>query len=141
MPAEQELWATANDQLKHGSVAVTGDWLYHRLNLVAELLAEVPAGIRGPRLIWRTDKQSVKTCAVDRQLEIGRNPRCDIVADDGKLSRRHCAIAPVRGGFVLRDLSSTNGTRVNSIKTSGQLLRSGDVIEAGSLTIAFVMMV
>ena len=46
-------------------------------------------------------------------LLIGRNPECALVLDDDYASGRHCRIYPDptnRGGWVVEDLGSTNGT-------------------------------
>ena len=139
MPANLELWITANDALKHDAGAATADRLYRRLKLVATLLDEVPNEAKGPRLIWRKQSGGVETMAVDRLLVIGRDPKCDLVLDEPKVSRRHCTVTPAGRGFALNDLGSTNGTKVNSALVQGHALQNGDVIEVGRQAIAFVL--
>lgn len=41
---------------------------------------------------------------------IGSGDSCDIRIDDSKVSRRHCAVSKVPGGFLVVDLQSRNGT-------------------------------
>src|SRR6266545_4416117 len=41
---------------------------------------------------------------------IGRDPGCQLRVDDPKVSRRHAEVAWTEGGWVLRDLGSSNGT-------------------------------
>jgi predicted component of type VI protein secretion system len=69
---------------------------------------------------------------------IGRSRECDIVLDDAGASRRHAEIRPDSAGWVLRDLASTNGVRVNGRAIHGvQPLRQGDRVEIGSTEIVF----
>lgn len=63
-----------------------------------------------------------------RRIIIGRDDSCDIVVHGNSVSRRHASIAPVAGGFMLRD-ESANGTLVNGVRVVGTyLLGNGDVI-------------
>ncbi|MGH2903520.1 MAG: FhaA domain-containing protein [Solirubrobacteraceae bacterium] len=69
---------------------------------------------------------------------IGRSRECEIVLDDAGASRRHAEIRPDATGWVLRDLASTNGVRVNGHAIHGaQPLRPGDRVEIGSTEIVF----
>ena len=54
--------------------------------------------------------------AASTSSSIGRLPECDITLDDPNVSRRHAEIRPRGDGFVLVDLGSTNGTRVNGVR-------------------------
>lgn len=66
---------------------------------------------------------------------LGRDPACDIVLADGRVSRRHARIAP-RGGFlVLSDLGSTNGTFLRDEQVTEVTLGVGDVIVLGDTTV------
>jgi pSer/pThr/pTyr-binding forkhead associated (FHA) protein len=63
-----------------------------------------------------------------RRISIGRDDSCDVIVHGNSVSRRHATIAPVAGGFLLRD-ESANGTLVNGIKVVGTyLLANGDVV-------------
>jgi type II secretory ATPase GspE/PulE/Tfp pilus assembly ATPase PilB-like protein/pSer/pThr/pTyr-binding forkhead associated (FHA) protein len=67
------------------------------------------------------------------RIVIGRNPDCDIPIIDERASRRHCAIqSDGRGGWVVRDLGSRNGTKVNDKRVEEAPLKPGDVIKVGS---------
>lgn len=63
-------------------------------------------------------------------LLIGRGSECDVVlANSRKVSRKHCCIAQVDHKYVLRDLSSMNGVRVNGKKVQRESeLQVGDEI-------------
>ena len=63
-----------------------------------------------------------------RRISIGRDDSCDVIVRGNSVSRRHATIAPVAGGFLLRD-ESANGTMVNGIRIVGTyLLANGDVV-------------
>lgn len=63
---------------------------------------------------------------------IGRHPDCDIVlTENRKVSRRHCCIAQVNDRFVIRDLGSMNGIRVNDEEVVEAVLREGDKVLIG----------
>lgn len=69
-------------------------------------------------------------------ITIGRNSENDVVIVDNLVSRRHCQIQRVANGWVISDLGSANGTRVNEQRiTTPTLLRPGDSIRVGQTTL------
>jgi pSer/pThr/pTyr-binding forkhead associated (FHA) protein len=74
----------------------------------------------------------------DRQVMIGRSRKNDIPINDGLLSRKHCSIVPVAGGYRLLDLKSSNGTYLNGEKIDKVDLSSDDIIEIGQSVIVFM---
>ena len=72
---------------------------------------------------------------LDKSLTIGRSPDCDISLHDIQLSRHHCRLERTRDGWLLTDLGSKNGVRVNGQLVQDQPLRFGDRIKlAGSVS-------
>jgi hypothetical protein len=71
---------------------------------------------------------------------IGRMPECGVVLSDPNVSRRHAEVLRVNEAFMVRDLGSTNGTKVNGAPVREQYLQSGDNITVGSTTIVFEML-
>ena len=69
---------------------------------------------------------------------IGREG-ADIPLQDDKVSRKHAEIGLYGpGGLVLRDLASTNGTRLNGKRIYEKAkLASGDLIQVGDTAIRF----
>ena len=70
-----------------------------------------------------------------RPITLGRRPDNDVVVNEGTVSRRHALVMETPEGFVVRDLSSTNGTFVNRSKIGSKehILKHGDSIRlAGS---------
>ena len=65
---------------------------------------------------------------------IGRDSRCDLAIDHMTVSRIHARLERTPESWVLKDLSSTNGTRVNGWRVRGQVsVRAGDVVRFGDV--------
>jgi hypothetical protein len=74
----------------------------------------------------------------DTGLVVGRLPDCQVVVADGNVSRRHAEIKQVDGRYVVSDLGSTNGTKVNGQQIVGaRPLETGDVVTVGSTALRF----
>jgi hypothetical protein len=68
---------------------------------------------------------------------IGRLPECDITLADPSVSRRHARVAQEGDQWVVVDLGSTNGLRVNGTPQNSAPLRDGDRLELGAVRLAF----
>jgi pSer/pThr/pTyr-binding forkhead associated (FHA) protein len=66
------------------------------------------------------------------QLLLGRHGECDVVLEHLSVSRRHARLSFRDGRWVLRDLDSTNGTRVNGRRVVRCRLEPGDRLRLGS---------
>jgi len=62
---------------------------------------------------------------------VGRKEDCDLRLDHKSVSKLHCVIVKSDGLVLVRDLGSTNGTRVN-----GQRVRRAALLPNDKLTIA-----
>jgi len=71
-------------------------------------------------------------------ITIGRHPDCDVVLNDQAVSRQHAEVRREDADFVLIDLGSLNGTKVNGagVKSPRQL-HDGDTITIGAHTLRF----
>ena len=70
-------------------------------------------------------------------VTIGRLPSCGITVSDPNASRHHAEIRPAGDGYILVDLDSTNGTKVNGTTVHERRLVDGDVISVGSTKLRF----
>jgi hypothetical protein len=69
---------------------------------------------------------------------LGRSRDADITIDDPNVSRRHAEVRPSGGSWIVNDLGSTNGIKVNGRRVRGpQSLKQGDVIELGTTHVTF----
>lgn len=66
---------------------------------------------------------------------IGRRDSNDCVLQDESVSGTHCEIEKDDSGFILRDLGSTNGTKVNNEEIKEQRIFRNDVIMVGDVTL------
>lgn len=74
--------------------------------------------------------------ATDRTA-IGRNSTNILVFENETISGRHCVIEREGKKFKLRDLGSTNGTRVNSREIEEAELKPKDLVQIGSMEFLF----
>ncbi|QDV32660.1 FHA domain-containing protein [Tautonia plasticadhaerens] len=62
---------------------------------------------------------------------VGRHAHCDVRLDSSRVSRRHCCLVLEGDHLVVRDLESTNGTRVNGDLVSVSRMVPGDELSIG----------
>ena len=83
---------------------------------------------------------------LDKQVHaIGRHPKSDIFLDDVAVSSQHAVIEACENSyfdgycdFILRDLSSTNGTYINDERITEQKLSNGDLVRIAWYTFRFI---
>jgi len=79
-----------------------------------------------------------KSVDVDRpRLRIGTGPANDLVLSDRSVSRLHAEIELGPEGFRLRDLGSTNGTRVGGLRVIDAFLEPGAKLRLGATEVRF----
>jgi hypothetical protein len=119
-PVEVEL--VVDDHLRTGTFELTGR------------MREGPGGGGAGSLLLPNNDRYVLG---DHSIVLGRLPECDITIMDSNVSRRHAEIQPRGDGFVIVDLGSTNGTRVNGVRVSERELRDGDEVAVGNTRMVF----
>jgi len=97
-------------------------------------LGKGPGGV-GPGSLVLSDGQRFVLDA--ETVRIGRHPDSEVLLADPKASRHHAEIRPHGDAFVLRDLGSTNGTRVNGLVVGEHVLCDGDDLAFGSTHVRF----
>jgi len=71
-------------------------------------------------------------------MSIGRSGDNDLVLDDDGVSRHHCRIVFSGGRWLVEDLNSTNGVRVNGRQITGSVeIHSGDRLGISNLVLLF----
>jgi pSer/pThr/pTyr-binding forkhead associated (FHA) protein len=87
-----------------------------------------------PKLILTTESQGkVAYEFAERSITIGRAPDNMIVVDDSSVSSRHAQLELAGETYRLKDLESTNGTKVNGVPITETLLRFEDRIRFGAI--------
>ncbi len=74
----------------------------------------------------------------DKGVVLGRAEEADVVLADPKVSSRHLRLRPVDGGWVIRDLDSTQGTRRAGKRILRAAVKEGDVFEIGASWVTFL---
>lgn len=90
------------------------------------------------RLLVKFEGESREVELADPVVTLGRSSENLVALADKKASRKHAKIEKTDAGYVLTDLESGNGTRVNGKDVKTYVLAKGDEIQIG-LTSLFVL--
>jgi hypothetical protein len=99
-----------------------------------DVVAEIAEGNRVGSLVLSDGR---RLALGEEPVVLGRLPDCQIVITDPKASRRHAEVRPAGHGFVVADLNSTNGTKLNGAEIREQPLHDGDRIGIGATIVRF----
>jgi pSer/pThr/pTyr-binding forkhead associated (FHA) protein len=132
--APQNIWQCTQEILKYASEE---NILRQRVKRKAKLASGQPVKesswqLRSPL----SDAESVVFNIVEAVSITGRDNACDLVLPLPHISRKHLVLTPQSDGLRLRDLDSTNGTRVN-----GELVQEAVLYHGDTLTIAGLIFV
>ncbi len=70
------------------------------------------------------------------KLRVGKAEDNDLILADDTVSRHHCELTRANDGVHVRDLGSTNGTRVQGARVSEAIVQPGTVLKVGEIEIA-----
>ena len=115
-------------ELERDDGLVTGEFL------VASQMLEAPGGAAVGALVLPGGK---RVPVGEDPVTLGRLPECDVVLSDPNVSRRHAEVRRRGNDFIVVDLGSTNGTRVNGAGVRERRLNDGDDIGLGGTVIRF----
>jgi hypothetical protein len=109
--------------------------VYSTAKRIAEPLAEATEARRG-RAQLRYEGRA--TVLGGSGVTLGRSRECDVVVSDENASRKHAQVCPSGSQWIVRDLGSTNGVKVNGQRIrDARPLRDGDTIQIGLSEITF----
>ncbi len=74
----------------------------------------------------------------DKPLTVGRHSSNVIVLADQRASRYHCVVETTPEGLTVRDLDSSNGTKVNGRLVKSSRIGDGDVVQVGGTALKVV---
>jgi FhaA, N-terminal domain/FHA domain len=100
----------------------------------ARPLAPPPQAPAGRALLVGEGKRTVLSGS---RVLIGRSRDCDLTLDDPNVSRRHAELRNEDGHWLVADLGSTNGVKVNGRRVEEQLLQPGDELALGLARLQF----
>lgn len=84
------------------------------------------------------DGERVREVLLVGAVTVGRSSTCEISAADPRLSRVHAVFDVVGADVIVRDLESSNGTRVNGETITKHRLVAGDTVEVGPFKLQLV---
>jgi pSer/pThr/pTyr-binding forkhead associated (FHA) protein len=93
----------------------------------------------GAKLVWERKDGSRVDFVLNRDVMlVGRDEEADIQVDEPLVSRAHARIERRGTAYVVRDLGSTNLTRVNGEVVAERELRDGDELRFARACCRFV---
>lgn len=97
--------------------------------------------VSGSLVILNGDFEGMRYELSSDETLIGRNPTTDITLLDEGISREHTMIMydEVDSDYVIEDLQSTNGTKVNGKRVRSAALMDGDEIQIGHTRFRFLL--
>lgn len=104
---------------------------------IATLKQRVEAGGNGAMVIVQWDDRMDPFWSTP--VSIGREHSSGVVLEDNAVSLRHAAIDQRDGGFLVRDVGSSNGVYVNRKRIVEHRVMDGDIISIGSHTMVVVL--
>ncbi len=95
----------------------------------------------GSLVILNGDFEGMRYELTSDETLIGRNPTTDITLLDEGISREHTMVLydESDGEYVIEDLQSTNGTKVNGKRVRSATLVHGDEIQIGHTRFRFLL--
>ena len=133
-----ELFADLPESMPQPKSPGFGKRAAERLSLAWQALTvkRVPATQPARHLVPRPDLPPLRLPPQeDRRFTIGRAMACDFTLADLSVSRWHARLYRQDEDWLLSDLGSTNGTRLNGWRvTTGVKVRPGDQVSFGSVS-------
>jgi predicted component of type VI protein secretion system len=95
-----------------------------------------------PKLIVLSEQLRGKSFELTEETcTVGRTEACGVCIPDATISGHHCTLVRLsNGSYGVRDEGSTNGTRVNGVKMTGedvQPLVHSDILQVGGVEMLF----
>src|SRR5580704_16506248 len=87
-------------------------------------------------LVVLTGSRKGASIQLSDAARIGKADDNDLVLQDDTVSRHHCELVREGAAVRVRDLGSTNGTRVDGTRVKDALLSPGAVLRVGEVDIA-----
>jgi transcriptional regulator with GAF, ATPase, and Fis domain len=102
---------------------------------VATRAVGAPAAGAGIHLVVLSGSAKGTTKPLGEKLRIGKAPDNDLVLTDDTVSRHHCELTRANDGVHVRDLGSTNGTKVQGARVAEAVVGPGTVLKVGEVEI------
>jgi DNA-binding NtrC family response regulator len=105
---------------------------------VLSAAGQKPLILKKARFVVNTGRDKGKEIVLHKPLvTVGTLPENDLALTDPTVSRSHAVIEEKAGGYVLRDLNSTNGTFLDGVRIREGYLAAGSLIRLGQTEMTF----
>ncbi|MFJ5263162.1 FHA domain-containing protein [Streptomyces sp. NPDC088387] len=94
-------------------------------------MAEPPVASTAPELVLETETGAT-VMIPGHDYHVGRDPLCEIVLDDARVSWHHAVLRPEDGHWTVEDENSTNGTFADGCRVHTRGVGPGSEIRFGS---------
>jgi len=94
-----------------------------------------PPGVASSRALLVGEGK--RTVLSGSRILIGRSRDCDVTLEDPNSSRRHAELRNEDGYWIVTDLGSTNGVKVNGRRVEEAVLQPGDELALGLARLRF----
>jgi pSer/pThr/pTyr-binding forkhead associated (FHA) protein len=104
-------------------------------------MASEPSENEAILVICNGDLQGTSHALSAGETLIGRNPATQIRLDDESISREHAFVSfdEDENAWMIEDLQSTNGTKLNGKRIRSACLTHGDVVQVGQTQLKFLL--
>jgi hypothetical protein len=131
-PPEEEVERPADAAPSEGDFGHTMVYSPDRDARVLEAEPEAGPGVRA--LLVGEGRRNVLS---GERVLLGRSRECDVMLSDPNVSRRHAEVRSEGGRWVVADLGSTNGIKLNGRRVDSAPLEPGDRITLGLTDLTF----
>jgi hypothetical protein len=125
---------TPEDELEEPEQADFGHTMVYSPSRDARPLDPVAPAAQGRAMLVGAGKRTVLSGS---RVVLGRSRDCDIQLDDPNTSRRHAEVRRDGDAWVVVDLGSTNGIKVNGSRVAEAELHPGDEVTLGLVRLRF----
>lgn len=73
----------------------------------------------------------------ENELILGRGEKATLLLDSEEVSRQHAKLTRTDGEYTIEDLGSRNGIVLNGLRVHAAVLRDGDVLQLGDVTLDY----
>ncbi|UCD74632.1 MAG: Flp pilus assembly complex ATPase component TadA [Phycisphaerales bacterium] len=91
-----------------------------------------------PYLEVQTPQGKKRLELTEKAVTIGRLADNKIMIPDERASRHHCVVEPWQDVWRVRDLGSANGTKINNLRVTAEILDNGDVLRIGTTELRYI---
>lgn len=73
-----------------------------------------------------------------QSYDLGRGAQADLLLDSDEVSRLHAKLTRTDGEYTIEDAGSRNGITLNGLRVHAAVLRDGDEVQLGDVTLKYL---